>query len=327
MRESTRRRFLQMGGVTGVVGVAGCLRLTGTDDSSTATTQAPEDSPSTATATATATQSGGDGTFGAQRFYMNSFDSDGSVYDNQEFARLDVETSDGQVGLTGEWSGDRRTLATQACKRCSFEVLEDGSVVASTGEEILIFGYQYALAQSDDAAFITYQPSVREDWDRTLRLSYPSGEYTVTPEIRPDDGVFEFDFSAADVDAGRYEWILEITPPNGFTIEIGTFNEGLISVSPSDGSFPDSEEAIRSASAAANATPTPVEPPQTQQGDGMEIRESGHSGGGPGDIAGQYISRDVSVNCLLDIPFGSGSGRAFRVNNLTNQISVTFTPE
>jgi hypothetical protein len=326
MTDSTRRRFLQVGGATGVVGLAGCLRLTGNDDSSTATTGEDDDPPSTATATAAATQSGGE-TFTAERFEMNSFDSDGSVYDNQEFARLDVDTSDGQVELDGVWSGDRRTLATQACKRCSFEVLEDGSVVASTGEEILIFGYQYALAQSDDAAFITYQPSVGEDWDRTLRLSYPSGEDTVTPEVRPDDGVFEFDFSAADVDSGRYEWILEITPPNGFTIEIGTFNEQLISVAPSDGSFPSRDEAMRSAGAAANSTATPVEPPQTQQGDGMEIRESGHSGGGPGDIAGQYISRDVSVECVSEIPFGPGTGRGFRVNNLTNQTAVTFTPE
>jgi hypothetical protein len=256
---------------------------------------------------------------------MNSFDSDGSLYDD---AKFDIGADGDNPELDGTWSGDRQVYETQACGRYSFDLLEDGSVLASSGEMILIYGYQYALAQSADAAFITYQPSVQDDWTYTLKLSYPEGEYTVTPEIRPDDGVFEFDFSDTDIDAGRYGWVFEITPPDSFTIEIGTFNEQLVSVSPSDdSSFPSTAEAIQSAGAAANATATPVKPPQTQQRDGLEISQSGHGGGGPGDIAGQYITRDISVECVSDCSFGSGVNRQFRINNLTTQTALTFTPE
>ena len=329
-----RRRILRMGGTALGLGLAGCLRLSGNSPQSTETGMASNGSPSTETG-GTATESpststatgGGSETYSVNEFRLNSFDSDGSLHEVEDYAKLDVETGNGRVELDGTWSGNREIFATQACGLYSFDLLEDGSVVASTGEKILIYGYQYVMAQSADAAFITYQPSVLDDWDRTLRLSYPDGEYTVTPEIRPDDGVFEFDFSSANIEPGRYEWDFEITPPDGFTINIATFNDRLISVSPSGDSFPSRDEAISSAGAAANASATTVEPPQTQQGDGMEIRETGTGGGGPGDIAGEYVTRNAYVDCTSELSFGPGVSRTFRINDLTNDTSLTFTPE
>lgn len=327
MTDSTRRRFLRLGGMAGTLGVAGCLRLSGTN-SPTATTEsgqtdATDDAASTAT-TAGTTRTSGE-TFDAEQFYMTMFDSDGSLYDD---AKLDVHTADEDLELGGTWSGDRRVFSSQACARYSFDLLESGSPVASTGEQILVFGYQYALAQSADAAFITYQPSVGADWDHTLNLTYRDGEHTITPEIRSDEGVFEFDFANSDIDPGRYAWTFEITPPDSFTIEIGTFNERLVSVSPNDSdSFPSRDEAMQNAAEAANAEATPVSPPQTTRGNGLETRESGHGGGGPGDIAGQYITRDVRVECESDCSFGPGTDRQFRINNRTTQTSLTFTPE
>lgn len=75
------------------------------------------------------------------------------------------------------------------------------------------------------------------------------------------------------------------------------------------------------------AEATPVGPPQTLCGDGLEIQESGHGGGWPGDIAGQYITRDARVDCVSDCSFGPGKDRQFWIDDLTTQTSLTFALE
>ncbi|WP_262179115.1 hypothetical protein [Haloarcula laminariae] len=262
------------------------------------------------------------GTYDIRKFYMDYFD-DGELEDD---SLLNAQT-DKRVEIPGTWRGNVNIMSEQACARYSFDLLENGSQIASSDEEILIYGYQYELQQSAEAAYITYHPSVQPEWDRTLRLSYPNSEETVTPTIRPDDGVFEFNFSDSDIEPGRYEWILEITPPNSYTIEIGTFNETLISVDPNDESgFPSSEEAIQTAGVIANTSATQVTDPQQLSGNGLSIESSGHGGGTSGSTAGRFLTRDVSVQATPAQAFGSETNRQFRINNHTRGSSLTFDP-
>lgn len=83
------------------------------------------------------------------------------------------------------------------------EITEDGSPIASTGEQILTYYYQYAVRQTADSLFITSHPSVDSSWDIGLRLTYPNDEYTLSPSNRLSEGAFEFDLTSADVESGR----------------------------------------------------------------------------------------------------------------------------
>jgi len=321
---STRRRFLRLGATTGVLGLTGCLRLssegergTGTPGSQNTDTPASSDEEGELSSGENSVD-----TYDIRKFYLDHFD-DGELEDDSS---IDAQT-DKRVEIPGRWNGDADIMSDQACARYSFDLLENGSQIASSDEKILIYGYQYAFQQSTEAAYITYHPSVRPEWDRTLRLSYPNSEETITPTIRATDGVFEFDFSESDVEPGRYEWVLEITPPNSYTIEIGMFNEELISVDPSDESgFPSNSEAIQTVGAIANTSATQVTDPTQLSGSGLSIESSGHGGGSSGSTAGRFLTRDVSVRSTPARTFGSDTNRQFRINNLTTGSSLTFDP-
>ena len=324
MANSTRRRFLRLGGATGVIGLTGCLRFNSGGESSTGTPDAQNVDTSASSDEEREPSSGEDSadTYEIRKFYLDHFD-DGKLEDD---SLLDAQT-DKRVEIPGTWNGDAGIMSDQACARYSFDLLENGSQIASSDEKILIYGYQYEFKQSAEAAYITYHPSVRPAWDRTLRLSYPTSEETLTPTIRSTDGVFEFDFADSDIEPGRYEWILEITPPNSYTIEIGTFNEELLSVDPGDDSgFPSSAEAIQTVGAIANTSATQVTDPQQLSGNGLSIESSGHGGGTSGSTAGRFLTRDVSVQSTPARTFGSGTNRQFRINNHTKGSSLTFDP-
>lgn len=184
------------------------------------------------------------------------------------------------------------------------------------------------MRQSADSAFITYHPSINPDWEYTLKLAYPGGEYAVTPTIRSNEGVFEFGFSDSDIESGRYNWILEITPPDSYTIEIGTFNEELIAVRPTnEDSFPSREEAMENVGSISNTSATPVQFSQNTYGDDIMFSSSGHGGGSGSDTRGRFITRDVSVEAARSAySFGADSNLQFRITNVTTESSLTFTP-
>ncbi|MGB9950794.1 hypothetical protein ACOZ4F_00075 (plasmid) [Haloarcula marismortui] len=323
----SRRDLLKIGGAVGIGHTAGCLRLQG--DSGGEETVTPNPSTDTTTEAqlvdenAAGTSAASSGSHEINRFYLDHFD-DGNLRDTET---LYARANGNRVEINGTWEGDTSIMSRQTCARYSFEVLEDGSVIASSGEKLLIYGYQYVFAQSTEAAFITHHPSISAEWERTLRLSYPSGESEVTPEVRPDEGVFEFNFADSNVEPGRYDWILEITPPNSYTIEVGTFFDQLIQVNPpEDSPFPSSSEAMQDAGAVSNSSATLVQPSQKTTNDGLRIQDSGHGGGTSSDTTGRFLTRDVGIECSTGCAFGAEANRKFRINNLTSGTSLTFTP-
>ncbi|WP_336338636.1 hypothetical protein [Haloarcula brevis] len=319
--------MLKLGGAVGIGHTSGCLRLQGGSAEEETEASNPSTAPNTEPRTIEEDRTDSavaSGTHEIERFYLDHFD-DGELRDA---GTLYARVNGNRTEIEGVWRGDTSIMSSQACARYSFELLEDGSVIESSGEKLLIYGYQYVFAQSTDAAFITHQPSISADWDRTLRLSYPSGEYEVTPDVRPDDGVFEFDFADSDVEPGRYDWLLELTPPDSYTIEIGTFFDQLIQVNPpEDSPFPSRSEAMQDAGAVSRPSATPVQPPQTMSDGRLRIQDSGHGGGTSGDTTGRFLTRDVGIECASGCQFGAETNRQFRINNLTSGTSLTFTPE
>ncbi len=322
-----RRDFLKIGGTIGVLHTSGCLRFQGGESTE------EMESPDSDRATATETQTIGESTTAnpsksrkssqkVDKFYLDHFD-DGKLDDS---GTLYARVNGTRTEINGTWQGDTSIMSNQACARYSFELIEDGSVIESSGQKPLIYGYQYVFAQSTDAAFITHQPSISADWERTLRLSYPSGEYEVTPDIQPDKGVFEFNFADSDVEPGRYDWVLELTPTDGYTIEIGTFLDQLIQVKPpEDSPFPNTSEARENAGAVSHSAATTVQPSQEASDGSLTIQDSGHGGGTGSDTTGRFLTRDVSIECPSGCTFGTESNRKFRINNLTSGTSLTFT--
>lgn len=320
-----RRAYLKTVGGLGAASAAGCLRLSDGDGS---VTPVSDDQSGTATANG-AGSSGGGATdqYEVTSFYTGFVDSDGAIGSDTP---LGVLVDDNRQELAGAWEGDEAVFSAQAAARYSFDVLQGDSVVASSAERVLIYAYQYVLAQSSDTCFITYQPSIRREWDHVLRLFYQDDEYTLSPEILPERNVFAFDLAGSEAAPGRYQWALEITPTDGptetgFPLVIGTFDdENLVAVPPNDGSYPTREDAIATAGAPANASATAVQPPERREGNGLQMRESGHRGGSTGSTEGYFISRDVAVDCTDRCAFGGGAASRFRINNATTGTSLTF---
>lgn len=326
--DGSRRWYLSMVGLAGYTGLSGCLRMSESSAETTASTTArtstsTETVDTTTSADSSATTQTDPAVYDVETFYLDNFERNG---DRRESDGLLVRTESERVDIDGSWAGNDQLFSNQACARYSFDVLEGASVVASSEQRVLIFGYQYAIAQSAEAFFITHQPSVDPDWDRTLILSYPDGEHRVTPEVRPEEGVFRYDFSEGGVDPGRYSWTLEITPPDSFTIEIGTFTEELVDVDPESGSYPSTQDATKRAGDVANASATVVKPPEPVENTELEVDESGHSGGSGGDTTGQYLTRNAKVRCGSECQFGPGTDRRFRIRNHTDGTSLTFAP-
>lgn len=121
------------------------------------------------------------------------------------------------VDASGTWTGDTELFEHQTFARYVVELVEDGTVVGETAGRAVAKGYQWGMDQTRNAAFVTRQPGVREDWYAEFRLGSDSfdPEGRVEAVHRPDAGVFEVDLTALDAEPGEYEWHLHVSDERG----------------------------------------------------------------------------------------------------------------
>lgn len=291
-----------------IAGLSGCLRLTGNGSGSDGNAS--------------------ENTFDVRQFHFHTLGTNPERLLEESELAINAEESDAEA-IAGSWSGAADIMTSQTCAKYVVEILENGSPIESTGERILIYNYRYALRQTDETLFVTSHPSVDDSWDISLKLLYPNGEYTLSPVNRLPEGAFEFDLAGSDVEAGRYQWSFEITPPDSFTINIGTFNEDtLVSVDPdSSGGFPSRAEAIDTVSALTTESAIAVESPTDTGGEQLRLDGGGHNGGSLNDFDyGRELSADVAMTSDPAIEFGSQTNRQLRVRNLTTDQQLVFEP-
>lgn len=324
-----RRTYLALASGFSATTLSGCLRFS---EASTETppggTTTPGEETDEPTERAGGAPGGGENTYDVDRFTLESLWSDGMM---RRTDTLSVSTGSGGDDVDGSWTGNDEMFDEQACARYSFELLEGDEVIARTGERVLIVGYDYEMDQTEEAVFVTYQPSVNEDWDVQLLLQDGDREHALSPNVHSSRDVVEFDLTALDAESGEYEWVLEITPvsdgtPTGFTTLVGTFNNMPVYVPPyPDGFYSSRNEAIATAASHSQSSATSVGPPQTWESDGLEIVESLHHGGSSNGR--QHLSRDFYIGCDSSFRFGSDVDRRFRATNLTLGTSNVFEPE
>lgn len=146
------------------------------------------------------------------------FDIDGEGNLNDAAPSLTVpDREETTVSPSGTWSGDHDLFKRQTFATYVIELLEDATVVGTTGGRVIGIGYQWDLAQTESTAFVTRHPSVREDWHAELRLGDRPFDYvdSVTAAHRPDSDVFEVDLTELDVDPGEYNWRLHLSESEG----------------------------------------------------------------------------------------------------------------
>jgi hypothetical protein len=155
---------------------------------------------------------------GTERYDVQGFDveTDGEGQLREDAPKFDVVGSDGEpISIAGSWSGDEQLFTQQPFARYVVELLEDGSVVGETAARIYGKAYQFGFDQTETTAFLTRQHAVRADWEATFYLGNAfQPEDSVTATHRPDDGVFEIDLTALDVDPGEYRWAFQLLPPS-----------------------------------------------------------------------------------------------------------------
>jgi hypothetical protein len=325
---TARRKYLA--GVLGVTGLSGCLRLTGSNENSGNQAETTDASTRQDRTTSQQDRSSGSGdSYRVERFSLNFIDADGSL--EGETAQIQDAQSGDFLDIDVSWDGSREVFSNQAAARYSFEVVQEGTTLARTGERILILGYQFGVQQTQDSLFVTYQPSIRDSWRYEVKLFNPTNEYTATPEIRPDDGVFELPFEDAGIEDGSYNWTLNITPTDGGeetgpTINLGTFEESLIAVG-AETDMPNRDETIEYVGQFADSEAVSVEPPQNSNSDGLTISDGGGHSGTNGPQRSEFLSQSFQVRCQPDpIEIGGGTGRRFRINNSTTGDSLDVVP-
>lgn len=154
---------------------------------------------------------------GSERYDVEGFDveTDGEGQLRDDAPQFDVAGSDDPISISGSWSGDFQLFTHQPFARYVVELVEGGSVVGETAGRIYGKGYQFGLDQTETTAFLTRQHPVREDWQATFFLGNAfQPEDSVTATHRPDDGVFEIDLTALDVDPGEYDWAFQLSGPD-----------------------------------------------------------------------------------------------------------------
>lgn len=324
---TTRRKYLAA--VFGTMtSVSGCLRLA--ENSENTGSQGTTSDGSTPQNQTTSSQSQSDGTeYLVSRFSDNFIDSNGSLKGEQVQIR-DAQTGD-FLDIDVSWVGSQEIFSRQAFARYSFEIVEEGTAIAQTGERILVLGYQFGVQQTQNSLFVTCQPSVQDSWQYEVKLSNPTNEYTVIPEIRSDKGVFELPFDDAGIEDGSYNWTLNITPTDGEaeigpTIELGTFEDSLIAVG-SDSEIMDREAAVNYVGQFADADVVNVQPPQNDESDSLVISDGGGHSGTNGPEKSEFLSASLNIRCRPEpIKIGGDTNRQFRINNLTINESLEFTP-
>lgn len=320
--EFSRRSYLTIASGFGLTALSGCLRFAEAASGSTPTgTPQPTERSSD-------TPESGENTYDAHQFRMQSLWGDGMMRDPNT---LSVSVGEQRIDVDGSWTGNDRMFYEQACARYSFELLENGEVLARTGEKILIVGYNYAMDQTEEALFVTYQPSVNDNWDIQLLLQRDDVEYSLPPTVHSSRNVLEFDLTAVDAEPGEYEWEVEIAPRSdgsrtGFPAQVGITHGSVAYVPPySDGWYSSRSEAIATAAASSESSATPVSPPRTAQPDGLEIVDGSFHGGGSGDSS--YHSKNFYIDCRPVRTFGGDVDRSFRAINHTLGTSNEFVPE
>lgn len=322
-RDTSRRGVLGSTSALVIASLAGCLRLAGNEETNQPAEQEGDQ------------QDGGvegqpEGGTDGQRYTIDEFhpiadtfsfrdEEEGVIATPSELATR--STSGDRMGLEGRWDGDEQLFTSQHCARYSFDVLEDGSVVSSSNEQILMIRYLYRIAQTNKTLFVTCEPSINPEWDSRLVLSGVQDTADVPADINREQEVFEIDLSRADVPSGDYNWRLEVMPPNNHTFTIGEQSEELVSVGAERADrFLTRTEAIEEASEPSTTSATPVAPTDDTS-DGLTIETKASYFGASGSA--RYITRDISVQCSAGCAFGSGN--EFRIHNLTTGSSVSFS--
>lgn len=112
----------------------------------------------------------------------------------------------GDSDVTGTWNINEQPFQKYAFGRYVVELLDGDDVIGHTAATTKLTGYQWKLGQTDNSAFITRHPAVKESWE--IEFTLEEGNTVVGAVHRPSDHVFEVDLSEFDVSAGQYSYRL-----------------------------------------------------------------------------------------------------------------------
>lgn len=303
MESPTRRRFLKTVGLASVGSLTGCLRFAG---------NAP--------------------TYTVTSFSLAAMNYEIDDLRNAEALRVDVESDSDSTEIPGSWEGEYDLIREQSCAGYRFDVLEGDSKVATTAGRILVLNYQFAVEQTRGSFFITAQPSVGSDWELSFRLKHPEHEYTLTPSVRPSDGVFEIDLTNSNIEPGRYQWNFTITPPNADPFKLRPVGDTieLVSVKTANSEeFPSRSDAITTAGKPSNTSATQVASSTQTQSEGLSIKGSVGTRGRilREDPVVAELSSNIEATLESPMEFGGNVGRRFRISNQTTGKQLVFDPE
>lgn len=306
MKRPDRRTFLAATGLTAVSGTAGCLNLSESQDDTSESLEFP-----------------------VVVFLLRNLQREASYFENGDSTDVWLKDDSSDTRLDGAWSGDTNLMRRQSCARYSIEILEDGTPIADTGERFLVYGYKYAMGQTESTVFITRQPSVKSSWKKQLLLSHADGEVSISPTtVKPN--IFEFDLNEIEATSGRYEWIFEISPPHSPAIRIGAFHDKFIDLDPSDGSeYYSRDELSTLVGQHARGSAVSVKEISSTEKNGLQI-DSGVTDSNStrtSELMTRDCSQDIIITCDNPINFGPSTDRTLRINNLTTSSDLEFKPQ
>ena len=271
------------------------------------------------------TQENGGDTYTMERFFpvadSFSYDFDADTVSGTPSELTGIDTTDELIEIEGIWTGDEQVFADQPFARYDFEILENGSVILSSNEYIIMVYYPFRAAQTEETFFVTYHPSINPAWEFSLKLEAPSGDLDVSPDISQNSGVFEADLSQLSSESGTYNWQLEVSTSDDHTYIIGENHDMLISINQDENDgFPTRTEAIEETSGDPTASSPPTEP-SGGSADGLIVDQKASYWATSGPT--HYITQDVSVDSNSPIEFTAN--HEFRINNHTTNSSIIFS--
>lgn len=315
-QQMNRRKVLKTTAGLNTVAFAGCLRLDdeGVEEGAQENGGVEED-----------TQENEEDTYTMEQFFpvadSFSYDFDADTVSGTPSELTGVDTTGELIEIEGTWTGDEQVFADQPFARYDFEILENGSVILSSNEYIIMVYYPFRAAQTRETFFVTYHPSIDPAWEFSLKLEAPSGDLNISPDISQNSGVFEADLSQLSSESGAYNWQLEVATSNGHTYIIGENHDMLISIN-QDGNdgFPTRNEAIEETSGDPTGSSPPTEP-SGGSADGLTVDQKASYWATSGPT--HYRTQDVSVDSNSPIEFTADY--EFRINNHTTNSSITFS--
>jgi hypothetical protein len=135
-----------------------------------------------------------------KRLYIE-FD-DGGLEDGTP--RITPADGDGSIEMGGSWSVDGPLTDKHVFGRFVVELLDGNEVIGHTAATTQAIGYRWGVDQTEQSAFITRHPTIKQSWRVELKLD--GVDAVVEADHRPSDDVFEFDLSEFDVSPGVYDW-------------------------------------------------------------------------------------------------------------------------